>query len=302
MPNILTAVAYMKMIASDDSHGYDQENRYSPDFDCSSLVARALSEAGFDVSIYSWTGNLESQLIACGFKKCQKPWKAGDIHLKSGYHVCMSVDTNNVAEARINEFGGITGGQTGDQTGEEIMVRPYYEYSGGWDCHYRYVSNEALIYNWNPIGTATSTDNGVNVRESPNGNIIGQLGKGNRFEIDGKDVLGWIHVKVANIGVGYIYKDYVMYDNWGSILEAEPAQIFDDKIAGRYKVTNTDGEGLNIRLKASLSGDVIGTIPDGGVCRNYGYSTWNSTSGIEWYLIQYKDIIGYTSKNYLQRV
>ena len=72
MPDIATAVAYMKMIASDDSHGYDQENRYSPDFDCSSLIAKALNKAGFNISIYSWTGNLESQLIACGFKKCQK--------------------------------------------------------------------------------------------------------------------------------------------------------------------------------------------------------------------------------------
>lgn len=302
MPDISKAVTFMKMIANDDSHGYDQENRYSPDFDCSSLVARALSEAGFDVSIYSWTGNLESQLISCGFKKCSKPWKAGDIHLKPRYHVCMSVDANNIAEARINEFGGITGGQTGDQTGEEIMIRPYYEYSGGWDCHYRYASNESLTYNWNPIGTATSTDNGVNVRESPNGNIIGQLGKGNRFEIDGKDVLGWIHVKVTNIGVGYVYKDYVMYDNWGSIIEPEPAQIFDEKIAGRYKVTNTDGEGLNIRLKASLSGEVIATMSEGATCRNYGYSTWDNINGIDWYLIQYKDFVGYASSYYLTRV
>lgn len=302
MPNISTAVAYMKMIANDDSHGYDQENRYSPDFDCSSLVARALNEAGFNISIYSWTGNLESQLIACGFKKCSKPWKAGDIHLKSGYHVCMSMDTNNVAEARINEFGGITGGQTGDQTGEEIMIRPYYEYSGGWDCHYRYNSSEALIYNWVAIGTATCNKQGIGVYDSPNGTQIGILGLGNRFEIDGKDVAGWIHVKVANIGIGYVYKDYVKYGDSDPIAEAEPAMSFNEGIAGRYKIVNTDGEGLRIRLKASLSGEIITSMSEGATCRNYGYSTWDSKSGIEWYLIQYKNIIGYASKNYLQRV
>lgn len=301
MPNISTAVAYMKMIANDDSHGYDQENRYSPDFDCSSLVARALSEAGFDVSIYSWTGNLESQLIACGFKKCQKPWKAGDIHLKSGYHVCMSIDADNIAEARINEFGGITGGQTGDQTGKEIMIQPYYEYSGGWGCHYRYSANNPEV-EWNPIGTATCNKQGIGVYSAPNGVQIGILGLGNRFEIDGKDVKGWIHVKVEKIGIGYVYKDYVKYDNAVQIHEAEPAQSFNESIAGRYKIVNTDGEGLRIRLKASLSGDIITSMPEGATCRNYGYSTWDSTSGIEWYLIQYKDIIGYASKNYLQRV
>ena len=301
MSNIATAVAYMKMIANDDSHGYDQSNRYSPDFDCSSLVAKALNEAGFNISIYSWTGNLESQLIACGFKKCQKPWKAGDIHLKSGYHVCMSVDENNIAEARINEFGGITGGQTGDQTGEEIMIRPYYEYSGGWGCHYRYDVNESEI-EWNPIGTATCTQQGIEFCDEPNGTCIGMLGKGNRFEVDGKDVDGWIHAKVANFGIGYIYKDYVIYDYTETRAKAEPARYFDGKIAGRYKVVNTDGEGLRIRLKASLSGEIITSMPEGATCRNYGYSTWDSTSGIEWYLIQYKNIIGYASKNYLQRV
>lgn len=301
MPNIATAVAYMKMIANDDSHGYAQDNRYGPDFDCSSLVAKALNEAGFSISIYSWTGNLESQLVACGFKKCSKPWKAGDIHLKPGYHVCMSVDANNIAEARINEFGGITGGQAGDQTGEEIMIRSYYEYSGGWDCHYRYAVNESEV-EWKAIGTATCTDNGVNVRESPNGNVIGQLGKGNRFEVDGKDISEWVHIKVANIGVGYMHKDYVLYDKQGSILEPEPAQIFDEKIAGRYKIINTENEGLNIRLKASLNGEIIGVIPDGDICRNYGYSTWDSISGIEWYLIQYRDVIGYVSNLYLQMV
>lgn len=301
MANIATAVAYMKMIANDDSHGYAQDNRYGPDFDCSSFVAKALNEAGFNISIYSWTGNLESQLIACGFKKCQKPWKAGDIHLKSGYHVCMSVDTNNIAEARINEFGGITGGQTGDQTGEEIMIRPYYEYSGGWDCHYRYGANESDI-EWNAIGTATCTDNGVNYRISPNGTVIGQLGKGNRFEIDGKDVNGWIHAKVAGFGIGYIYKDYVRYDGTEPLSESEPAMSFNEGIAGRYKVAYTDGEGLNIRLKASLSGEIIDAMPEGATCRNYGYSTWDSANGIDWFLIQYKDIVGYASSYYLAKV
>ena len=301
MSNITTAVAYMKTIANDDSHGYDQDNRYGPDFDCSSLVAKALNEAGFNISIYSWTGNLESQLIACGFKKCQKPWKAGDIHLKSGYHVCMSIDANNIAEARINEFGGITGGQIGDQTGEEIMIRPYYEYSGGWDCHYRYSANESEV-KWNAIGTATCTDNGVNFRKTPNGTIIGQLGRGNRFEVDGKDVNGWIHAKVANIGVGYVYKDYVKYDNDEVIYEAEAAQSFNESIAGRYKIVNTDGEGLNIRLKASLSGKIITSMPEGATCRNYGYSTWDYVNGIDWFLIQYKDIVGYASSYYLAKV
>ena len=125
--------------AQDDAHGYDQKHRNGPDYDCSSLVGTALHVGGFKVSPYSWTGNLERQLVACGFAKCEAPWLAGDIHLKTGKHVCMSVTAKDIAQASINEKGKTTGGKTGDQTAKEIWVRPYYEYPGGWDAHYRYV-------------------------------------------------------------------------------------------------------------------------------------------------------------------
>lgn len=139
MPSITKAVQFMIDTANDDSHGYDQNNRNSPDYDCSSLVATALHEAGFNVSPYSWTGNLESQLRKCGFATCKKPWKAGDIHLSTLHHVCMSINETQIAQASINEKGTATGGKTGDQTGREIYIRDYYEYSKGWDVHLRYI-------------------------------------------------------------------------------------------------------------------------------------------------------------------
>ena len=147
MGNIKKAIDFMVMIANDNSHGYDQTHRNSPDFDCSSLVATALNVAGFNVSPYSWTGNLEPQLIKCGFVKCSAPFKAGDIHLNYKHHVCMSVTDTQIAQASINEYGKTTGGKTGDQTGREIYIRDYYEYKYGWDVHYRYkdVANDTQI-------------------------------------------------------------------------------------------------------------------------------------------------------------
>ena len=65
---------------------------------------------------------------------------------------------------------------------------------------------------WKAIGTAVCTDSSVNVRATPAGTILGQLGKGNRFEVDGKKEGSWIHIKVAGIGIGWIHKDYVQYD------------------------------------------------------------------------------------------
>lgn len=138
MANIQKAVAFMIRIANDDTHGYDQSNRNGPDYDCSSLVATALYNAGFSVKPSSWTGNLEEQLRKCGFDDCSKPWKAGDIHLSTRNHVNMSISESKIAEATINEKGTVSGGQTGDQTSNEIRIANYYEYSDGWDKHLRY--------------------------------------------------------------------------------------------------------------------------------------------------------------------
>ena len=145
MPNIMKAVQFMINTANDNTHGYDQTHRNGPDYDCSSLVGTALHEAGFDVSPYSWTGNLEAQLRAAGFVDCKAPWLAGDVHLKTQHHVVMSISSSQIAHASINEKGTITGGETGDQTGNEICIRSYFEYSGGWDVHLRYVGQNSDV-------------------------------------------------------------------------------------------------------------------------------------------------------------
>ena len=145
MPNIMKAVQFMVDTANNNRHGYDQTHRNGPDYDCSSLVGTALHEAGFDVSPYSWTGNLEAQLRAAGFVDCKAPWLPGDVHLNTRHHVAMSISSSKIAHASINEKGTATGGKTGDQTGKEICVRNYYEYSGGWDLHLRYAGKNTDV-------------------------------------------------------------------------------------------------------------------------------------------------------------
>ena len=145
MPNIMNAVQFMIDTANDNTHGYDQKHRNSPDYDCSSLVGTALYLAGFNVSPHSWTGNLEKQLRADGFLDCKAPWKAGDVHLKRNKHVAMSISSSKIVHASINEKGTVSGGKSGDQTGKEICVRSYYEYTGGWDVHLRYVGENTKV-------------------------------------------------------------------------------------------------------------------------------------------------------------
>lgn len=141
MGKIENAVAWAEKIAADDTHGYSQINRNGPDYDCSSFVGSALCNAGFAVSKYSTTRNLEEQLKKAGFVKCKKPWKRGDIHLAAGHHVTMSTDATHIVHASQSENGGIDG-KTGDQTGKEICVRTYYDLPYSNFVHYRYAGDD----------------------------------------------------------------------------------------------------------------------------------------------------------------
>jgi hypothetical protein len=135
---IESAVNWAVAIANDDSHGYDQGNRWGPDYDCSTLIISAYQQAGINVKAEgvndNWTGTMEENFTAVGFESI--PFTSGmelirgDVLLRSGHTEMYIGDGNNVA-ARINENGTSTGGATGDQTGKEILVRPFAE-SGTW--------------------------------------------------------------------------------------------------------------------------------------------------------------------------
>ncbi|MCH3968146.1 MAG: NlpC/P60 family protein [Atopobiaceae bacterium] len=127
-------------IASDDSHGYDQENRWGPDYDCSSLVISALDAAGIDTNGATYTGNMRSCLTAAGFVwlSAGTSLQYGDILLNECRHTAIYIQDGMIVQASGNENGGVTGGKTGDQTGREILTRTYYSYP--WDGILRYVA------------------------------------------------------------------------------------------------------------------------------------------------------------------
>ena len=140
MPNILDSLNWALKIANDNSHGYDQKHRQSPDYDCSSLVANALKKGGFDISPDSYTGNLYTRMKKAGFVEVPIDAErlSGDVFLTPGHHVVMCVDGKRIVHASLNEKGEITGGKTGDQTGKEICIRNFYTPSYGWKYHLRY--------------------------------------------------------------------------------------------------------------------------------------------------------------------
>lgn len=111
--------------------GYCWDHRFDVrdggETDCSALYLFVLWEVGYLPEKPTWgnTDTLRSQLEPLGFKFVKannsKTAPAGVGLLRTG-HVAVSMGDGTVAQASINEFGGVRGGQPGDQTGLETKV------------------------------------------------------------------------------------------------------------------------------------------------------------------------------------
>lgn len=147
------AVAWATGIAEDNSHGYDQTNRWGVDYDCSSFVITAWQEAGVPVKDKgaSYTGNMYWSFLNCGFvdvtNQCNLSTggglEKGDVLLNKKSHTELYIGGGRVVKASINEKGTTTGGKKGDQTGREIYIGNYYNFP--WDCVLRYKGEQKKV-------------------------------------------------------------------------------------------------------------------------------------------------------------
>ena len=147
MSIIQDAVAWARRIAADDSHGYDQTNRWGADYDCSSFVISAFKAAGVPLEC-TYTGDMRGDMLRRGFADVTASVnlstgagvREGDVLLNYARHTALALGNGHVVQASINERGTATGGTPGDQTGREIYERAYYNYP--WDCVLRYVGDD----------------------------------------------------------------------------------------------------------------------------------------------------------------
>lgn len=145
------AIAWALSIANDSAHGYDQGNRWGPDYDCSSLVISAFQNAGVPVKTAgaTYTGTMRKAFLKCGFVDVTSSVNLstgaglvrGDVLLNEIKHTALYLGSGQIVHASGNEYGKALGGQTGDQTGREICTRSYY--NSPWDCILRYAVSDA---------------------------------------------------------------------------------------------------------------------------------------------------------------
>ncbi len=154
--SVESAVQWMINIANNDIHGYDQNSRWGPDYDCSSLVIAGYQQAGIQLKSNgaNSTHDMKDVALKIGFEEVK--WnrdmnnlKRGDILLNEAHHVACYIGNGQMVSAHHNENGNIVGGKTGDQTGHEIDVSSFKDYP--WDCVLRYKVEEKDD-NTTPIG------------------------------------------------------------------------------------------------------------------------------------------------------
>lgn len=131
MSNVIQdAVAWARRIAADDSHGYDQTNRWGADYDCSSFVISAYRAAGVPLEC-TYTGDMRGDMLRRGFEDVTASVnlstgagvQEGDVLLNYARHTALVLGGGRIVQASINERGTATGGLPGDQTGREIYER-----------------------------------------------------------------------------------------------------------------------------------------------------------------------------------
>ena len=135
------AIEWAVSIANDASHGYDQNNRWGPDYDCSSLVISAYKHAGVPLT-RTYTGNMLKDMLSKGFVVVHGTIQPGDVVLNvTKCHTALYIGNNKLIQASISENGTARAGTPGDQTGREINISTYYEFP--WEYVLRYGEERA---------------------------------------------------------------------------------------------------------------------------------------------------------------
>lgn len=174
MSKIENAVSRAEAIARDDSHGYDQVDRWgNPNYDCSGLVIDCLEKAGIPAKSNgaTYTGNMKRVMLSIGFTEVINQvnlsngsgMKRGDVLLNENSHTAFYCGNGQLVHASINEKGGITGGQSGDQTGREICIRSYY--NKPWNSVLRYTGESSGSSTVTVKGYLSIGDTGDAVKE-----------------------------------------------------------------------------------------------------------------------------------------
>lgn len=157
---------------------------------------------------------------------------------------------------------------------------------------------------WKATGTATATVDNLFVRTEPNGEVIGELMIGNRFEINGIKDGSWTQVKVAGIGVGYVWTDYIQVDATPSTKPPKQEIANKQDKTQRLFVGKVTASILNVRTWAGTEHPQIKSYPTlkkGNLVDVMNF-TQTAADGGQWYYIRIAGkYYGFVSAQYIKQ-
>lgn len=143
--SIEAMISWAQSIADDQSHGYSQDNRTGPDYDCSSFVSYALDAGGFKVIEANGgypcdADSIWNALESLGgwerynYADVSRNILRGDILIREGHHAAIAIESNRTVEA-----SGVNSGQGSPETGDQGEEIDYYRIEGrSWTYVLRY--------------------------------------------------------------------------------------------------------------------------------------------------------------------
>ena len=193
------------------------------------------------------------QIMGGGFYNCQSitthaknagtwhltPKKGALVIFRKGSHVGS---VSSLDSKRIYTNEGNTSSAAGvEANGGSVRNKSYAIGDSAIDGYVWIDWGEETVSTWKATGTMVSLVDALYVRESPNGYVLGQINKGDRVEVDGTTSGKWTHVKVAGIGIGYIWTGYLAESEPEKPQEITGKQNRDERLfVGKVTVKKTD--------------------------------------------------------------
>ena len=227
---------------------------------------------------------------------------------RNGAHIGRVIAIN-VNTIRTNEGNTSSGGLNNVESNGGCVAEKSYTIGNSQIDGYVWIDygtqeESGEVFVWTATGTATSTVDNLFVRAEPNGEVIGELMKGNRFEINGVTSGNWTQVNVANIGVGWVWTDYTKKD--GVQTAEPPKQEITNKQdkTQRLFVGKVTASVLNVRTWAGTEFPQIKSYPvlaRGNLVDVMNY-TQTANDGSKWYYIRIAGKYhGFVSAEYIER-
>lgn len=227
---------------------------------------------------------------------------------RNGAHIGRVIAIN-VNTIRTNEGNTSSGGLNNVEANGGCVAEKSYTIGNSQIDGYVWIDygtqeESGEVFVWTATGTATSTVDNLYVRAYPNGEIIGELMKGNRFEINGVTSGKWTQINVAGIGVGWVWTGYIQKD--GVQTAEPPKQEITNKQdkTQRLFVGKVTASALNVRTWAGTEFPQIRSYPTlnrGNLVDVMNY-TQKANDGSEWYYIRIAGKYhGFVSAEYIER-